>query len=107
MLAWARRGEARVVPATPASTSYSCEQTLHDGVRPLRFLSFNIQVGIGTARYRHYVTKGWKHVLPHQGGTLNLERISEVVGGYDFVALQEIDSGSLRSNYVKPALKER
>ena len=100
MLAWARRGEARVVPATPASTSYSCEQTLHDGVRPLRFLSFNIQVGIGTARYRHYVTKGWKHVLPHQGGTLNLERISEVVGGYDFVALQEIDSGSLRSNYV-------
>jgi endonuclease/exonuclease/phosphatase family metal-dependent hydrolase len=39
-------------------------------------------------------------VLPHQGRHLNLERIAEVVGGYDFVALQEIDSGSLRSSYV-------
>jgi endonuclease/exonuclease/phosphatase family metal-dependent hydrolase len=69
-------------------------------VRPLRFLSFNIQVGIGTAKYRHYFTKGWKHVLPHQGRNLNLERIADVVSGYDFVALQEIDSGSLRSSYV-------
>jgi endonuclease/exonuclease/phosphatase family metal-dependent hydrolase len=100
MLAWARRGELRGVPATFTSTDHAGERSLHDGVRPLRFLSFNIQVGIGTARYRHYFTKGWKHVLPHQGGTMNLERIAEVVSGYDFVALQEIDSGSLRSNYV-------
>ncbi|MEQ8858213.1 MAG: endonuclease/exonuclease/phosphatase family protein [Pseudomonadales bacterium] len=100
MLAWARRGEMRGMPATPAATTHSCAQTLHDGMRPIRFLSFNIQVGIGTARYRHYFTKGWKHVLPHQGGTVNLERIAEVVEGYDFVALQEIDSGSLRSSYV-------
>jgi endonuclease/exonuclease/phosphatase family metal-dependent hydrolase len=90
----------RATPATATPTDHSCEQTLHDGVRPLRFLSFNIQVGIGTARYRHYFTKGWKHVLPHQGRHLNLERIAEVVAGYDFVALQEIDSGSLRSSYV-------
>ena len=27
----------------------------------LRLLSFNIQVGISTERYRHYVTRGWKH----------------------------------------------
>jgi endonuclease/exonuclease/phosphatase family metal-dependent hydrolase len=100
MLAWAKRGEMRAIPATATPTSHSSEQTLHDGVRPLRFLSFNIQVGIGTAKYRHYFTKGWKHVLPHQGRTLNLERIAEVVRGYDFVALQEIDSGSLRSRYV-------
>ena len=100
MLAWAKRGEMRCVPATLAATHHAGEQSLHDGVRPLRFLSFNIQVGIGTAKYRHYFTKGWKHVLPHQGRTLNLERIAEVVAGYDFVALQEIDSGSLRSNYV-------
>ncbi len=101
MLAWARRGEQqRVMPAMPTSTLHSCETSVHDGVRPLRFLSFNIQVGIGTAKYRHYFTKGWKHVLPHAGRHLNLERISDVVQGYDFVALQEIDSGSLRSNYV-------
>lgn len=100
MSAWARRGEMRGMPAIATPTSHSSEQSLHDGVRPLRFLSFNIQVGIGTARYRHYFTHGWKHVLPHQGRHLNLERIAEVVEGYDFVALQEIDSGSLRSNYI-------
>ncbi|MFU8813734.1 MAG: endonuclease/exonuclease/phosphatase family protein [Pseudomonadales bacterium] len=100
MLAWSRRGARRVAPALLTSTGHSSEQSMHTGVGPLRFLSFNIQVGIGTAKYRHYFTKGWKHVLPHQGRTLNLQRIAEVVAGYDFVALQEIDSGSLRSNYV-------
>jgi len=100
MLAWARRGEMRAIPAAATPTTHDCEQSMHDGIRPLRFLSFNIQVGIGTARYRHYFTKGWKHVLPHQSRHLNLERIAEVVRGFDFVALQEIDSGSLRSSYV-------
>lgn len=100
MLAWARRGEPRSVVATAAATRHASEDALHDGVRPLRFLSFNIQVGISTARYRHYFTRGWKHVLPHQGRTVNLQRIAEVVQGYDVVALQEIDSGSLRSSYV-------
>lgn len=100
-MAWARRGgEVRAIPATATPTRHTCIETLHDGVRPLRFLSFNIQVGIGTARYRHYFTKGWKHVLPHPDRHVNLERIAEVVAGYDFVALQEIDSGSLRSNYI-------
>jgi len=100
MLAWARRGEMRAIPATLTATNHSSAQSVHDGVRPLRFLSFNIQVGIGTAKYRHYFTKGWKHVWPHQERHLNLERIAEVVADYDFVALQEIDSGSLRCNYV-------
>ena len=31
---------------------------------------------------------------------MNLERIADVVADYDLVALQEIDSGSLRSRYV-------
>ncbi|MFW6093263.1 MAG: endonuclease/exonuclease/phosphatase family protein [Pseudomonadota bacterium] len=99
MLAWAKRGRMRTVPTELASSRYSGPGA-GEGQRPLRFLSFNIQVGIGTARYRHYFTKGWKHILPHQGRHLNLERIAEVVSDYDFVALQEIDSGSLRSNYV-------
>ncbi len=100
MLAWARRGEIRSVPAAPAITAHSTEQSLHDGRAPLRFLSFNIQVGIGTSKYRHYLTKGWKHLLPHERAQLNLERIADVVAGYDFVALQEIDGGSMRSSYV-------
>lgn len=66
----------------------------------LRLLSFNIQVGIKTSRYRQYVTKGWKHVLPHVHQGQNLKRIAEVVAGYDLVALQEVDGGSLRSGFV-------
>jgi endonuclease/exonuclease/phosphatase family metal-dependent hydrolase len=95
-----RRGQGRVFTATPAVTHLSERHRQHDGLGPLRLLSFNIQVGIGTDRFRHYFTKGWKHVLPHPGRQLNLERIASVVAGYDVVALQEIDSGSLRSNYV-------
>jgi endonuclease/exonuclease/phosphatase family metal-dependent hydrolase len=46
------------------------------------------------------VTKGWKHVLPHESRNHTLARIADVVAGYDFVALQEIDAGSLRSGFV-------
>lgn len=99
MFTGSRRGLMRSASAA-AATGHSDAESVHDGVRPLRFLSFNIQVGIGTARYHHYFTKGWKHVLPHAGRRLNLERIAEVVAGYDVVALQEIDNGSLRSSYV-------
>lgn len=100
MRLWARRGEGRALPAVPAITGLSEAHWHHDGITPLRLLSFNIQVGIGTARYRHYFTKGWKHVLPHADRRLNLERIADVVADYDVVALQEVDSGSLRSSYV-------
>jgi endonuclease/exonuclease/phosphatase family metal-dependent hydrolase len=66
----------------------------------LRLLSFNIQVGISTERYGHYLTRGWQHLLPHTGRAGNLQRIGEVLGGYDLVALQEVDGGSLRSGFV-------
>ncbi|NJN53093.1 MAG: EEP domain-containing protein [Gammaproteobacteria bacterium] len=66
----------------------------------LRLLSFNIQVGITTKRYRHYLTHGWKHLLPHVSRADNLRRIAELIGEYDVVALQEVDGGSLRSGFV-------
>ena len=66
----------------------------------LRLLSFNIQVGISTERYRHYLTRGWQHLLPHRGRAGNLQRIGEVLADYDLVALQEADGGSHRSGYV-------
>jgi endonuclease/exonuclease/phosphatase family metal-dependent hydrolase len=66
----------------------------------LRLLSFNIQVGINTERYRHYVTRSWQHLLPHAGRTLNLQRIAELLADFDLVALQEVDGGSLRSGFV-------
>ncbi len=66
----------------------------------LRLLSFNIQVGISTGRYRQYLTNGWKHVLPHEAREANLRLIGDLVADYDVVALQEVDGGSLRSGFV-------
>lgn len=66
----------------------------------LDLLSFNIQAGTSTTRYRHYLTRGWRHVLPHRGRTRNLDAIAHLVSGYDLVALQEVDSGSLRSGFI-------
>lgn len=67
--------------------------------RPLRLLSFNMQVGVGTKRYREYLTRGWRHLLPSLQVQENLNRIAELVSGYDLVGLQEIDAGSRRSAY--------
>ena len=68
--------------------------------RRLRLLSFNIQVGNSTQGYRHYLTRSWQHVLPHKGRAGNLERIGDLLGDFDLVALQEADGGSHRSGYI-------
>ncbi|HDZ58266.1 MAG TPA: EEP domain-containing protein [Pseudomonas xinjiangensis] len=66
----------------------------------LRLLSFNIQVGINTQRYHHYLTRSWQHLLPHAGRNSTLGLISRVLNDFDLVALQEVDGGSMRSGYV-------
>jgi endonuclease/exonuclease/phosphatase family metal-dependent hydrolase len=66
----------------------------------IRLLSYNIQAGIRTGRYRHYITRSWRHVLPHPQRFSNLDRIAQMVKVYDIVGLQELDPGSLRSGYV-------
>jgi endonuclease/exonuclease/phosphatase family metal-dependent hydrolase len=68
--------------------------------RYLRLLTFNIQVGISTSSYRHYVTRSWQHFLPHSNRIQNLDRIASLLSNYDVVALQECDGGSLRSGYI-------
>ncbi len=71
------------------------------GIGPrLRVLSYNIQLGIAYTRYHHYLTRSWRHVLPFQGRQSNLDSIARFVGGFDIVALQEADAGSLRSDYI-------
>ncbi len=57
-------------------------------------------MGISTERYRHYLTRGWQHLLPHNGRAGNLQKIGNLLNDYDLVALQEVDGGSLRSGYV-------
>ncbi len=66
----------------------------------LRLLSYNIQAGVDTQHYRQYLTQGWKQVLPHRERQVNLNRIAAMLGKYDLVGLQEVDSGSLRSGFV-------
>lgn len=68
--------------------------------RHLRLLTFNIQVGISTSSYRHYVTRSWQHFLPHRRRSENLDNIGRLLRNYDVVALQECDGGSLRSGFI-------
>ena len=68
--------------------------------RRLRLLSFNIQVGISTSRYRHYLTRSWKHLLPDPAREENLNRIARCIDDYDIVGLQEVDAGSFRSGFT-------
>ena len=102
MLAWAKRGDLR----SPGNSGVNVLQDFEPHAleatdnHTLRFLSYNIQVGMKTTKYRHYLTKGWKHVLPHESRNHTLSRIADVVADYDFVALQEIDAGSIRSGFV-------
>jgi|SRR5436190_6651311 len=69
-------------------------------LRQVRLLSFNIQGGSATQRYRHYVTRGLENVLPHPRKRRNLKRVAEVVEHFDLVALNEADGGSLRSGFM-------
>ncbi|PYA79799.1 endonuclease, partial [Pseudomonas aeruginosa] len=67
---WQR--EPRVAGSCDPRVNPSCDDSreLPDDGR-LRLLSFNIQVGISTERYRHYLTRGWQHLLPHAGRATN------------------------------------
>ena len=69
-------------------------------LRRLSLLSYNIQAGVDTRNFRHYLTQSWKHVLPHRERMINLNRIAQILAQYDLVGLQEVDAGSLRSGFV-------
>lgn len=95
----------RILEPLEASSTSSAEvdtQTLPflDTTQTIRLLTFNIQVGISTSSYRHYLTKSWQHFLPHKQRQGNLDKISTLLRDYDVVALQEVDGGSLRSGFV-------
>lgn len=68
--------------------------------RVIRLLTYNIQAGTGTGRYQHYVTHGWKHVLPNTRRMETLDAMAETLSEYDIVGLQEADAGSLRSGFL-------
>ncbi|WP_062260073.1 endonuclease/exonuclease/phosphatase family protein [Endozoicomonas arenosclerae] len=66
----------------------------------IRLLSFNIQVGINTQQYRHYLTRSWQHLLPNSRRSRTLDQIAAVLPDFDLVALQEADGGSLRTGFI-------
>ncbi|HHS83528.1 MAG TPA: EEP domain-containing protein [Gammaproteobacteria bacterium] len=84
---------------SPASVQENVLSQTASGTR-LRLLSYNIQVGISTQRPRHYLTKSWRHILPHSERFSNLDHIAHLLHDYDIVGLQEVDAGSLRSNFI-------
>jgi len=86
---------ATMIPSGLTANSASIAATTR-----LRLLSYNIQIGAATKRMRHYVTQSWKHVLPHSAVFANLDHIANLIRGYDIVALQEVDAGSVRSRYI-------
>jgi len=65
-----------------------------------RLLSYNIQVGIRTGTFHQYLTGGWKHLLPHRDRLRTLAAMADQMRGYDLVAVQEADAGSLRTGFL-------
>lgn len=66
----------------------------------LRCLSFNMQAGLGHCEPQHYATRSWRHLLPPRDAHRQLHRIAHLLQNYDLIALQEVDGGSLRSNFT-------
>lgn len=66
----------------------------------LRLLSFNMQVGIHTQAYHHYLTRAWQHFLPSQARQQRLQLIAQQLKAFDIIGLQEVDGGSLRTLFV-------
>ncbi|SFH60763.1 Metal-dependent hydrolase, endonuclease/exonuclease/phosphatase family [Modicisalibacter xianhensis] len=76
-------------------------RAMHKGrADTLRLLTYNLQVGIHTSAYHHYITRSWQHLLPHSKRLGRLDMLSEVLGRFDIVGLQEVDGGSFRSGNV-------
>jgi endonuclease/exonuclease/phosphatase family metal-dependent hydrolase len=84
----------------PESTKSRGSQSRTGGERRLRLLTYNIQTGIATSGYHHYLTHSWRHVLPCPRRRENLDRIANLIRHFDIVGLQEADAGSLRSGYI-------
>ncbi|MCP1317024.1 endonuclease/exonuclease/phosphatase family protein [Vreelandella lionensis] len=66
----------------------------------IRLLTFNLQVGIQTSAYHHYLTRSWQHVLPNPQRLKRLALVGSVLEQFDVVGLQEVDGGSFRSSRV-------
>ena len=100
-LSWNRRVEtASVRSFSGRDASFQASGVRRVPGKTLNFLSYNIQVGINSRAYRHYLTRSWQHFLPHPERQANLDRIAALLSRFDVVALQEADGGSIRTNHL-------
>jgi len=88
-------------PAPAAVTACRRHTRAADSSRDsLRLLTYNMQVGINSRSFRHYFTRSWQHLLPHHSHIGNLDSIANMLSGFDIVALQEADGGSIRTGHL-------
>ena len=65
----------------------------------MKLLTWNIQAGIGTSRYRDYLFHAHRQLIHTSSKTVALGNIAREIAPYDVVCLQEIDLGGRRSGY--------
>ena len=65
----------------------------------MHLLTWNIQAGIGTSRYRDYFLRAHLQLVHAPSKTAILESIAQEISPYDVVCLQEVDLGGRRAGY--------
>lgn len=66
----------------------------------MKLLTWNIQAGIGTRRYRDYVFRAHLQLVHAPSKTEALRNIAEEIAPYDVVCLQEVDLGGRRAGHT-------
>jgi endonuclease/exonuclease/phosphatase family metal-dependent hydrolase len=65
----------------------------------VKLLTWNIQAGIGTRRYRDYLLHALRQMSHTSSKTTALSNIAKEIAPYDVVCLQEVDLGGRRAGY--------
>ena len=65
----------------------------------MKLLTWNIQAGIGTSRYRDYLLRAHLQMFHTASKAEALENIAREIAPYDIVCLQEVDLGGRRAGY--------
>jgi len=69
----------------------------------VNLLTWNIQAGIGTGRYRDYLLHAHRQMIHTSAKTIALRNIARHVAPYEVVCLQEVDLGGRRAGYRSQA----
>ncbi len=65
----------------------------------MNVLTWNIQAGIGTSRFRDYLLHAHRQVIHTRSKITTLRLIASAIARYDVVCLQEIDLGGRRAGF--------